>query len=191
MNGPLHVADLVTLLKAIPADQFTPSLIHQELAQVRIDHASLEKYLLWETRGYTRNLIYRDDTFELLALCWDSGACSTIHNHAGQECWVHIHRGALCLDDFELADPAQAGVVGDDIIVRRTTRLPRAGAGLLTHKGPEDDIHRVVNPRSFESRAVSLHVYARPFDNCIIYDTKRPRARRIALSYYSIEGLLA
>ena len=35
-----------------------------------------------------------------------------------------------------------------------------------------EPIHQVVNPHSFGSRAVTLHVYSRPFDTCEIYDLK-------------------
>ena len=37
---------------------------------------------------------------------------------------------------------------------------------------PAEPIHQVVNPTSFGSRAVTLHIYSMPFDTCEIYDLK-------------------
>ena len=53
-------------------------------------------------------------------------------------------------------------------------RLPRSAAG------------RVSNP--FNERAVSLHVYSRPYDTCLAYDPIGRTSREIALQYYSIGG---
>jgi hypothetical protein len=38
---------------------------------------------------------------------------------------------------------------------------------------PADPVHRVVNPREFNQRAVSLHVYSRPFDTCVVYSPEQ------------------
>jgi hypothetical protein len=40
---------------------------------------------------------------------------------------------------------------------------------------PGEPIHQVANPSSFGSRAVTLHVYSRPFDTCEIYDLTEKR----------------
>ena len=59
--------------------------------------------------------------------------------------------------------------------------LPRPWQG-------ENAIHRVSNP--FEERAVSLHVYSRPYDTCIAYDPPSRTARVMKLCYHSIGGKL-
>ena len=37
---------------------------------------------------------------------------------------------------------------------------------------PDEPIHQVLNPASFGERAVTLHIYSRPFDTCEIYDLR-------------------
>jgi predicted metal-dependent enzyme (double-stranded beta helix superfamily) len=182
------VPDLVSILRGIPAADFSPKLVQSMLADVRVEDSSLERYLYWSPKRYTRNLIYRDSAFELIAMCWESGSASQIHNHSGQDCWLYVHQGMLCVDSFDLVDPSNCGVAGDGICVRRRERIPNVGKGTVDHRGPDNDLHRVMNRRVTGQRAISLHVYARPFDDCIIYEPTRRRATRKTMSYDTIEG---
>ena len=53
--------------------------------------------------------------------------------------------------------------------------------------GPAD-IHSVENITG--EFATSLHVYAKPYDACDIYDIEKGTVDRIKLSYHSIDGIL-
>ena len=53
--------------------------------------------------------------------------------------------------------------------------------------GPAD-IHSVEN--LFDKFATSLHVYAKPYDACDIYDTDNGKIERMKLSYYSNNGVI-
>jgi hypothetical protein len=48
---------------------------------------------------------------------------------------------------------------------------------------PLEPVHRVLNPREFNERAVSLHVYSRPFDTCIVYSPEQGSCGEIQLHY--------
>src|SRR5437879_13472911 len=89
----LPVLELARRLAALPAEQFTPAGVTSFLQPVRVDTASLAPYLLFDPMHYTRNLVYECPRFELLALCWEPGQKSAIHNHAGQQCWLPGHVG--------------------------------------------------------------------------------------------------
>ncbi|HET6346217.1 MAG TPA: cysteine dioxygenase family protein [Myxococcota bacterium] len=182
------IQDLISILRGIPAAEFTPAGVQTLLADVNVDTASLERYMFWAPRRYTRNLIYRDEMFELIAMCWESGCASHVHNHSGQDCWLYVHEGTLCVDSFDLVDPSQAGRVGDNIVLRKTERLVSVGRGTVDHRGPANDIHRVMNRRAEGKRAISLHVYSRPFDDCIIYEPSARRALHKTMCYDSREG---
>jgi cysteine dioxygenase len=54
----------------------------------------------------------------------------------------------------------------------------------------EHPIHLVVNPPSFASRAVTLHIYSRPFNECEIYDLKSNRYETVRLANTSEYGVL-
>jgi hypothetical protein len=53
---------------------------------------------------------------------------------------------------------------------------------------PLDPVHRVCNPREFNERAVSLHVYSRPFDTCVVYSPEQGTCGIINLQYTTVYG---
>ena len=55
---------------------------------------------------------------------------------------------------------------------------------------PDEPIHQVLNPSSFASRAVTLHVYSRPFDTCEVYDLAAKRYKDVSLVNTSEFGVL-
>jgi len=48
---------------------------------------------------------------------------------------------------------------------------------------PKQPVHRVLNPRHFAERAVSLHVYSRPFDTCVVYSPENGTCGEIKLHF--------
>ena len=53
---------------------------------------------------------------------------------------------------------------------------------------PVEPVHRVYNPREFNQRAVSLHVYSRPFDTCVVYSQEQRTCGVIKLHYQTEYG---
>ena len=53
---------------------------------------------------------------------------------------------------------------------------------------PLEPVHRVYNPREFNQRAVSLHVYSRPFDTCVVYSQEQRTCGVIKLHYQTEYG---
>lgn len=133
-----------------------------------VDIETLEPYLYFYQEHYTRNLIHKTDLFELIAICWDIGQKSPIHNHRDQKCWMAMAYGKVQIHNFALVqkDPG-----------KRFCELKSSGQFILDvqHPGqvdPEEPIHQVLNLPAYNCRAVSLHVYSRPYDSCEIYDLK-------------------
>ncbi len=183
----MHVAveGIVETLRGVPPARFQPGEICTRLAGVFLDARTLAPYLHFSPRRYTRNLIYRDDVFELLALCWEPHTESPIHNHSGQLCWLSIQRGALRLENFTSLDGPGPGA---NIRLVPNGGVDRAPEGVLDLQQGDDGIHRVSNP--FDERAVSLHVYSRPYDTCLAYDPAARTSREIRLHYHSVGGKL-
>src|SRR5687768_734880 len=94
----LPLPEILGILEGVPSDRFEPANIATLLDGVSVEPATLERYLHFASGRYTRNLIHRDDRFELLALCWDEGTFSPIHNHSGQDCWFLVQEGQFCLE---------------------------------------------------------------------------------------------
>src|SRR2546425_12963144 len=87
------IQDLVGGLRGIPAASFTRDQVLREIGRTVLDPDSLRSYLYFRRSHYTRNLIHRDDLFEVVAIGWEPGQASAIHNHRGQECWMGVPIG--------------------------------------------------------------------------------------------------
>jgi cysteine dioxygenase len=183
----MHVAveGIVETLRGVPPARFQPGEVCARLRGRLLDARTLAPYLHFAKGRYTRNLIYRDEVFELLALCWDPRTQSPIHNHSGQLCWLSIQHGALRLENFRSLDGPGPG---DHIRLVPAGGVARAPEGVLDLQQGENGIHRVSNP--FSERAASLHVYSRPFDTCLAYDLDACAAREMRLQYHSVGGKL-
>ena len=87
------VQNLIAKLRALPASAFDRTDVVQALlAEAPVDEASLAPYLTWDRQHYTRNLIDKTDLYELMAICWEVGQSSSVHNHRDQNCWMTVHR---------------------------------------------------------------------------------------------------
>ena len=64
--------------------------------------ATLERYLAWDLQHYTRNLIDHTDLYDLMAICWEIGQVSSIHNHKGQNCWMSVPVGRLVVQNYRV-----------------------------------------------------------------------------------------
>lgn len=48
-----------------------------------------------EDNNYIRNVIYRDDMFELIQIVWSGNAVTKMHDHAKNGCLMMVTRGSL------------------------------------------------------------------------------------------------
>jgi cysteine dioxygenase len=177
------VEGIVDTLCGVSPPRFRPGEVCEVLRGMNVRAETLAPYLHFAPRRYTRNLIYRNDLFELLALCWEPGSASPIHNHSNQLCWLSVQMGALRLENFHSLDGPGPG---DAIRLIANGGIDRAPVGCVDLQQGDDAIHRVSNP--FAVRAVSLHVYSRPYDKCLAYDPAAQTSREIQLVYHSIGG---
>jgi|SRR5579862_9076890 len=130
--------------------------------------------LLSRPGDYTRTRVYRDANFELLLLNWAAGAASAIHDHGGQHCWMIVLEGTLQVEDYVRLDAGQTPGVA--VVEPRGSRSLEPGA--MDLRSGRFDLHRVAAPP--EIKAVSLHLYAGPLQEFLVYD---PPARRCDRAY--------
>jgi len=173
-------------LSSIPEPEFTHEGVLAYLRSHSVDIDSLDRYLYFSDQHYTRNLIQHTDLYDLIAICWEVGQRSPIHNHRDQRCWMAIAYGRVQVQNFRLLskDPS-----------RHYCELEPSthfiiDAGRPAEVDPEEPIHLVANPASFGSRAVTLHIYSRPFDTCEVYDLKARRYEDVTLVNTTEFGVL-
>jgi cysteine dioxygenase len=176
------LAELIASLRNIEPTQYRPDNIGRMLAELRLEPREWSPYVLFEKGRYTRNLLYRNSDFEVLLLCWDTGASSPVHDHAGQQCWFTTLEGAFDIDEYRrISGGLQEGYAR--ILQTGTTTSVRSGEPDYRYQG--NDIHRV-SIAGDQTRALSLHVYARPIAECLIYDCEGDRCMRRELRYDKI-----
>jgi cysteine dioxygenase len=186
-----------TAVKQIPIESFVaklrkfPEAAFDETEQIRrflqdtaLDSDSFAPYLTWDRQHYTRNLIDKTPLYELMAICWEVGQASSVHNHRDQNCWMAVPVGRLLVENYH--------VVGQDIAlgraIIRSTEIVEMNASHPCAVDPLEPVHRVFNPRAFNQRAVSLHVYSRPFDTCVVYSAEQGTCGEIQLHYTTQYG---
>jgi cysteine dioxygenase len=156
------------------------------LNAVTIAPNSLTPYQHFSQTHYTRNLIFKNELFEMLVLCWDVGHRSWIHNHRGQHCWMTVTEGTLAIRNY-----ARLGCDQQE----RTVRLEPTSEFLVSHGSsaavdPKEPVHLVWNPERFNQPAVGIHIYSLPFNTCVIYDAEQGLCREATLFYTSEYGVL-
>lgn len=182
----VRIDDFAARLSAIPEEEFTHESVLEFLRTNPVDIETLAPYLYFCDSKYTRNLIHRTPLFELIAICWNVGQVSAIHNHRNQRCWMGIAYGKVQVQNFRMV---RQDAAAQSCELEPTTRFV-IEAGLPAEVDPEEPIHLVANPETFSSKAVTLHIYSKPFDTCEVYDLKAGRYQDVALSNVSEFGVL-
>ena len=179
------IDELVRGLHAVPASAFDDTEeILSLLAKMPVEEGSLAPYLSWDRQHYTRNLIDKTELYELVAVCWEVGQSSSVHNHRDQNCWMAAPVGRLVVENFHVSfQDLDAGKC--QLLASNTVELTAANPCAVD---PREPVHRVVNPRERQQRAVSLHVYSRPFDTCVVYSPELGTCGDIRLHYNTVFG---
>lgn len=182
----IAVQDFAAKLRCCNENDFSDvSRIRAMLRENPVDPESIERYLLWDRQHYTRNLIEKTPLFELMAICWEVGQGSSIHNHKDQNCWMAAPIGRLLVQNYRvIKQDLNAGTCDLE-----PTEIIEMNAANPCAVDPAEPVHRVYNPAEFNARAVTLHVYSRPYDSCMVYDDQKHKCGEITLSYTSEYGL--
>ena len=181
----LTIQDFTSELRKLPAVSFEQvDVVQRFLREHPVDPETLSPYLVWDRQHYTRNLIDKNKLYELVAICWEVGQASSIHNHRDQNCWMAAPIGTLKVQNYRvLAQDVDAGTceIEPTGIVEMNPANPVA-------VDPQEPVHRVYNPAELKQRAVSLHVYSRPFDTCVVYSDQQGTCGVIKLHYTTQYG---
>src|ERR1700747_1793942 len=176
-------------LAAIPEREFTLANVQDYIIAHHIRPETLEKYLFFSKGNYTRNLIFRNDLFEGMAICWEVGQASRIHNHRDQNCWMSAPIGRLKVQNFRVQDRHSAGEhCGTCNLV--ATDIYEMDAAHPAYVNPLEPVHQVLNLPEYNQRAFSIHVYSKPFDMCEVYYRDKGTYADVPLHYTSEYGKL-
>lgn len=172
---------LVESLRAEFAGESRGKVVARLLADYASTESDWRSFAFHAPKSYTRNLVERNEHFELLILCWDEGQESPIHDHEGQDCWMGVLDGDI--EEVRYDTPAEGW---------RGPLEPRASATFERGQVAfiRDDIALHLVRGHGGAKAVSLHLYAAPIDACSIYCPETGEISRRTLAYHSKRGEL-
>jgi len=183
----LVIGDWLQKLAAIEKPAFTIDNVLRFARANGVKPDTLAPYLNWSKGSYTRNLIFKSQLFEVLAICWEKGQCSQAHNHRDQNCWMAVPIGKLRVQNFRVASR--------DAAHGRCTVVPTDSYDMDAEHpaavAPDAPVHQVLNLAEFGQRAVSLHIYSHPYDSCEVYVPEKGTYCDVPLHYTSQYGKLS
>lgn len=184
MNSALISLDeFVAAVLGLATGGFETEPMMRLLTDARVREADLAHYSSNDPGpDYKRILIHRTPEVEILALTWAKRSATPIHDHAGQRCWMVAQSGVFVVDDYRQVAGTRAP---GRAVVERVATIPGVTIGMPDFRYESDrDIHRVSLAPHCE-RAISLHVYAKPYTSCLIFDEERGEASEMRVDSYA------
>jgi len=159
------VQELVETLKNKPHDRSYLKIMRD----IAIPPHEFEKFYTWNDEHYTRNCIVRTDDFELMLICWEKGQQSSIHNFDSHEAWIHTIHGQLAEERYRSTENGLEKV--SSVLL---------GTSEFSYMTEPIAIHRYIN--SYESRTISLNLYAKPITKWEEYNTETGKTTQKTVS---------
>jgi cysteine dioxygenase len=191
--APVSADEFVDGVRALSEGVITKQKIYDYLVAYEIRADELERYKQWLPERHTRNKIFRNDMIEVMLICWPINAITPLHTHNGQLGWMTMIEGKLRVENYRKVmcnRPENEQVVGMDCLAGATKiEMEHVGSELAVPGGPlntvdkTQTIHRILNLPEWNERAVSMHVYSRPIDSCVVFDIEAQRCYRRDLKY--------
>ena len=196
-----RIGDFIAGLKALEKGPITTARVSDFVADMLPSADALAPYVLWSRERYTRNLIYRDSWFEVLALCWLPGQRTPIHSHNGQLGWLTVVQGELCCCSYRFVrsdrdENKATSRSGYDAISVRPVEVERLDSATFEADrrvavvDRQQTTHEIENLEKSRYGSVSLHIYSKPIDSCVLFDETSRCCERRRLQYYSANGVV-
>lgn len=105
-------------------------------------------YVNFDDNNYKRNLVYKDDFFDVYIICWNNNQKSEIHDHPENGCLLKILEGELIEKRY----------------VKRDNKMIKIGRNFLKNSNisymeGKKVLHCIKNG---DSKTISLHIYSPP-----------------------------
>ena len=182
----VKIEQLVSGLREMSDEMFVCEPVYDFLSANQVDVDSITKFFYFSPKFYTRNLIYKDERFEMMAICWDKGQVSRVHNHWDQRCWMTVPVGKLKGQNFAVEEIDESKGY---CRLRETDSFELAEC-LAARVELEEPVHQILNLPEYDERAVSIHIYSKPYDRCLSYCRDTDTFKEVTLCYTSIDGKL-
>ena len=100
--------------------------------------------------SYTRNLVFRNESFEIMVICWNYGQRSCIHDHPENGCFLKVLQGSLVEETYKMISGKPSLAKSSELSV-----------GSIAYQKGKTGLHRIINPH-MDQRTVTIHIYSPP-----------------------------
>ncbi len=157
-----------------PSD-FKGDSVDRYLACHSMNQDDFLPFIYFREDTYGRNLVFKNEAFELLVLTWLPKQRTPIHDHAGQRCWMSLLQGELCFRNYRPEED------GNQMIPLGPCEFHKTGEAVYIDDGI--GTHSIAN--ATHKPAISVHLYAGPIPSCRIYDEAAKKFDWIELAYFT------
>jgi predicted metal-dependent enzyme (double-stranded beta helix superfamily) len=124
------------------------------------------RFLVPNPERYARRLVHRDpdDRYTVIAMVWNVGQGTPLHDHAGIWCVECVYSGRIRVTSYQ----CHGGDPEHDIVQFKQETVIQAGVGQAGALIPPFEYHVLEN--AGDTPAVTLHVYGGEMDHCHIFE---------------------
>jgi len=173
LKSPENIQELIQLLSESSKAHYNSILNRFDFNTV--DFSDFES---WSSQKYTRNCLYKDVQFELLLLCWEEGQETSIHDHDGEDCWVYLLEGKMEEVFYSLDNT-------EGLIEERSQYIKPHELSFINDRV---GFHKLRN--ASKGQSVSLHLYAKPIEQCNFYCERSEQFIERKLNYDTYKELI-
>lgn len=195
-----RVGDFIAGLKTLEKELITKARVSDFILQMQPPAEVWSPYLLWSRELYTRNLIHRDETFEVLALCWLPSQKTPIHSHDGQLGWLTVVQGGLvCINCRFVRPRVKTGTsipAGNEAHRGRPVEVELLGSVIYEEDGRvavvdrHQTTHRIEDLEISRYGSVRLNVYSKPIEAWVLFDETSRFCERRRVQHHSANGVI-
>jgi cysteine dioxygenase len=145
---------------AVPESRTGLDLWELERYAAQYRYRESELPIQFSSEPYTRTSLFRDETLEIVLICFASGQTSSVHDHRGSNCVIRVVRGKILETLFEKVDadtlrylwhhyllPGDvSGLDGEQI--HQLSNMDTSGSILLNFYSPPFQLRIGTTPRS-------------------------------------------
>lgn len=152
-----------------------------------IEHMTLElqdlkEFHYFAEHSYGRNLVFSNEQFEIILMCWGSGQGATVHDHNDSLCIMKCLAGQL----EEQRYVRKQSVNGESVVITPST-ISHLNKGEACSITDSDGLHSISNQT--DNAACSLHFYFPPIHTATVYDIKDGAQRTVTSAFTSEYGI--
>jgi cysteine dioxygenase len=104
-----------------------------------------KQYVAFNKEDYKKNLVYRDNNFEMFVVCWLPYQETKIHNHSENGCLLKILEGNMVEEIYD-----------KNFVLRENNNLIKDNVRYI------DDSIGIHKMKNNEENTISLHIYSPP-----------------------------